>query len=288
MWDALPSGLFLGGAPFNVSAHLNELDEEVYFVSRVGKDRLGKEAVRRIKGREISSALIQKDDDHETGFVEVELDQSGNPEYRIIEPVAWDLIEMSDELKEQANSAWGIVFGSLAQRSISSRETIRQLLEMPGKKIFDINLRSPHFSREVVEHSIKAADVVKLNEDELAYLKEWFELSSDHADAIKELCHHYSCETVCVTKGGSGAEMLHRGQWASHPGYKVEVADLVGAGDAFFASLISGIRQELGPDELLRRANATGAFVASRAGALPHYDMSDIQQISKQNPFDKG
>ena len=279
LWDALPSGLFLGGAPFNVSCHLNELNEEVSFASRVGKDRLGYEALRRISSRDIKTNLIQEDNQHESGFVEVQLDAPGDPEYHIIEPVAWDFISPNTDLKEEAANSWGIVFGSLAQRNEHSRQTIQELFNTSALKIFDINLREPYCYYEIVLESVRAADVLKFNIEELSYLIDWFELKKEPYQAIEELSIKYECETVCMTRGANGAVLYHKGQWSEHPGYRIEMADAVGAGDAFLAALVSGLHQNLNSDELLVEANATGAYVASQVGANPHYTKRDIHEI---------
>ena len=281
LWDALPSGLYLGGAPYNVSVHLHELGEGVSFASRVGRDRLGQEVKRRVERAGISTDLIQTDDYYETGFVEVELDANGNPEYTIIEPVAWDHIELEAQLKQRANEAWGIVFGSLAQRKTHSRETISNLLESSAKKILDLNIREPFYDKGTIQLSMKAADVLKFNEVELELLTDWFNLPADERQAMEKLSSSFECETVCMTRGSEGSILFHEEEWSEHPGFCVSTADAVGAGDAFLAALISGLHQNLEPDELLSHANATGAYVATQNGATPHYTMHNIIELKK-------
>ncbi|HEX7018650.1 MAG TPA: PfkB family carbohydrate kinase, partial [Gemmatimonadaceae bacterium] len=144
LWDALPAGLFLGGAPFNVACHLRAAGARVSMVSRVGRDRLGEEALRRMPWYGVGSDLIQLDDELATGFVRVTLDDAGNPDYEILEPVAWDAIAASDPLLRRAADARAIIFGSLAQRHPVSRATIRRLWDTDALLVFDANLRPPY------------------------------------------------------------------------------------------------------------------------------------------------
>jgi fructokinase len=160
LWDALPAGLFLGGAPFNVAGHLHALGVRVGVVSRVGDDRLGTEALERLARSGIATDLVQIDPALETGFVSVTLDDDGIPAYDIVEPAAWDHIALQDGLLERAASAAAIVFGSLAQRHVVSRATIERLCEVDVPKVFDVNLRPPYDDVAVVRHSLGHADIV--------------------------------------------------------------------------------------------------------------------------------
>lgn len=283
LWDALPDGLFLGGAPFNVACHLRALGEEVAFVSRVGDDVLGDEAMRRLRAYSLDTDLMQVDESLPTGFVRVDLDATGEPDYEIVEPAAWDAITLSDALRQRADEAAALVFGSLAQRADPSRRTIRALCATDALRVFDINLRPPYIDREVVERSLTSADVVKLNDHELRRLRSWFDLPSGAEAAMDELAATFKCSAVCVTWGGEGARLWKDGQCWSHPGYAAEVADTVGAGDAFLAALLSGILNDLDGATVLDRANQLGAYVASRSGALPSYRVDgpdEIEQIA--------
>lgn len=279
LWDSLPAGLFLGGAPLNVGFHLHELNEQVSVVSRVGNDRLGNEALSRIQFKGLETGLIQTDEHYETGFVQVQVDADGNPDYEIIAPAAWDEIELTDTLREEADSAWAMVFGTLAQRNAHTRETIEALYDSNCLKIFDINIRKPFDDREVVQTSLEAADIVKLNDIELQQLMTWFELDREPESTVRSLANKFGCDTICVTQGGKGAMLLHKGKWTEHKGYTIQVADAVGAGDAFLAALINGIRKGKNNEELLRFANAAGALVASKYGATPEYALEDIMKL---------
>jgi fructokinase len=279
LWDALPAGLFLGGAPFNVACHLRALGVPVGMVSRVGADRLGREAVQRVRRHGIGTELIQVDPELPTGFVCVTLDAQGNAEYDIVAPAAWDAIEPTDAVLRRAAAARAIVFGSLAQRAVTTRDTIELLWETGALKVFDVNLRSPYHSPEIVERSLRRSNVVKLNHEELRQLASWFGLPDAPRAATAALAERFGCEIVCVTRGSSGAALWRDGRWTEHPGFRVEVADTVGAGDAFLAAVLAELLD--GRDDLaaLRRANLIGAYVATQPGAVPGYDGEAIARI---------
>lgn len=279
LWDALPSGLFLGGAPLNVGSHLHQLGEDVAMVSRVGDDRLGNEAIRRIKQKELSTELIQRDQQFETGFVEVEVDGEGDPNYTIVEPVAWDKIELTHQIKLALDKAWAVVFGSLAQRKNKSRETIHFIQNIDTLKVFDANLREPFYNKEIIEASIQAADILKLNEEELQKIITLFSFPATEKKAIRAIAEFFDCSTITVTKGGQGAILFHNDEWMEHRGFDIQVKDTVGAGDAFLAALLQGIRLEKKIEELLLFANAAGALTASQFGGIPEYNYNDVDQL---------
>lgn len=277
LWDSLPSGLYLGGAPLNVCYHLNQLDIESVIASKVGKDRLGKEAVRRIKMMEISTDLVQYDEQHETGFVGVELTESGDPQYNILQPVAWDEIILSDKLEDTAEQSSGLVFGTLAQRNETSRKTIQALMGRGLTLIFDMNLRKPFINKKVIRQSLEVADIVKMNEDELNHLIDWYSLPGGPKSAVEDIVGQFNCSTVCVTKGANGSMLFKDGKWFEHKGFPVKAKDVVGAGDAFLASLIHGIITGEEGKDLLVYANATGSLIAQKDGATPQYNIDEIR-----------
>jgi len=282
LWDALPGGLFLGGAPLNVHYHLSQLGEATQIVSRVGNDRLGREALRRIEYLQLNTELIQLDDELETGFVEVSLDESGDPEYTFAAPVAWDNIQAENAILDTLDEAWAVVFGSLVLRDQRSKTAVQQMLKEDIIKVCDINLRAPHYDKKTVEACLQAADILKLNSEELQQLITWFGLPKTDRAAIEELCKCFECSTVSVTQGSKGALLFHQGEWAQHPGYSTQVADAVGAGDAFLAALLHGLHNKLDSEEVLSLANASGAYVASCSGALPDYTIDDIEDIQNE------
>ena len=270
LWDALPAGLFLGGSPFNVACHLRAAGCPVAMVSRVGADLLGEEALRRLTRYGVGTDLVQVDPSLPTGFVRVTIDGAGNPEYEIVEPAAWDAVAPSDALLRRAADARAIVFGSLAQRSATTRGTIeRLLLETPALKVFDVNLRPPYDDRDVVRRSLARADVVKMNEGEMRRLAAWFELPSEPRPMAAALAEQFDCRTVCITRGPEGAALWREGRWLEHPGFEVDVRDTVGAGDAFLAVLLAGLLTGMEDQALLRHANLIGAYVVTQFGAVP-------------------
>jgi fructokinase len=241
--------------------------------SRVGKDRLGLEALRRMRWKDMSDDLIQLDEERATGFVEVTLDDDGVPEYTIVQPVAWDEITLTDALLARVENARALVFGSLAQRSATSRDTVQRLYRSDTVTVFDVNLRPPFDSRTAVRDSLGHSDIVKLNIDELQQLSGWFGWAKGDSDEqIRDLMDQFDCETVCVTRGADGAVLAHEDQRFEHPGSSVDVVDTVGAGDAFLATLLAGILEGWPPRTVLARANRLGAYLAGCLGATPDYD----------------
>ncbi len=284
LWDALPHGLFLGGAPFNVAGHLHMLGEPVAMVSRVGQDVPGDQVLRRMKTMGLTTQFIQLDAAHDTGVVNVTLERADHPEYEIVAPAAWDFIEITRELQELTATAQALVFGSLAQRHSVSRKTIEQLRKQSKFNVFDVNLRPPYDRKEVVEASLRDAHVAKLNDTELLRLAEWFGLPGDFRKAAIALAAAFDCETICITRGGNGAALWHRHTWSEHPGFAVPVKDTIGAGDAFLAALLSGLLAGRSGEEVLAFANAVGAFVAMHSGAIPRLDRDEINRIRYGRP----
>lgn len=271
LWDALPAGLFLGGAPFNVACHLRAAGLPVTMVSRVGVDTLGDEALRRAALYGVGTDLIQRDAELPTGFVRVTVDETGNAEYEVVEPSAWDAIEADRELLRRAREARAIVFGSLAQRNAVSRATIERVLESDALLVFDANLRPPYDDPAVVRRSLERASVVKVTESELRRIARWLDLASDGEtlDTVTALVERFGCDAVCVTRGREGAALWREGRWTEHAGYEVEVRDTVGAGDAFLAVLLAGILAGKEDGAILQHATLIGAYVATQPGAVP-------------------
>lgn len=277
LWDALPAGLFLGGAPLNVCLNLNQLGATAQMVSRVGKDRLGKEACDRIEKGGLSTAYIQQDDKYETGFVKVEVNSEGDPEYQILHPAAWDYINIRERnISKLLKNSWAVVFGTLAHRQNPS---LGELLALKCKKVLDMNLRAPHFEKGRVMELVEQSDILKMNEDEMRLLQKWYSLPGNIEEAAWELSSRYNCQTICITRGREGSVLLHRNNWLEHRGYAVNVKDAVGAGDAFLAALLYGLKTEREQQQLLPLANAAGAFVASQSGANPEFSIGFLESV---------
>ena len=287
LWDALPAGLFLGGAPFNVACHLRAAGVPVAMVSRVGADQLGEEALRRAARHGVDGSLVQVDPTLPTGFVRVAVDAAGHPAFDIVAPAAWDAIALTDALRARAAGARAIVYGTLAQRAPATRVTLERLLAAtPALRVLDVNLRPPHVDREIVRRSLASAAVVKVSEDELRRLAGWFALPGGDDPVpgprtVEGLAAAFACGTVCVTRGSRGAALWRDGRWTEHPGYEVEVRDTVGAGDAFLAVLLAGLLGGADDRAALQHANLIGAYVATQQGAVPE----DLPAVSPTPPL---
>ena len=195
--------------------------------------------------------------------------EDGNAEYHIVEPAAWDNIESTRLLLERAAAARAVVFGTLAQRNAVTRDTVRRVLETRALKVLDVNLRPPYDDREIIRDSLRRADVVKLNENEMRRLASWFDLRGNLERTAAVLVETFGCRVVCVTRGRNGAALWRDGRWTEHPGFEVEVRDTVGAGDAFLAVLLAGLVNGTEDEALLHHANLIGAYVATHHGAVP-------------------
>jgi fructokinase len=271
LWDLFPDGKRLGGAPFNVAYHARQLGTEAGSVSRVGSDALGEEILRDADARGLPLELIQVDPVLPTGTVNVELDEAGNPRFTITENVAWDALALTKSIDTILRGVKAIAFGTLAQRSIKSRETIRGVLarSTASVKLYDINLRPPFYTEEVIRYSLDAATIVKLNDEELATVCELLALPQDEAAACETLCRHFHLDLVCVTKGERGCSVHQASGAFDVPGRSVNVVDTVGAGDAFSAALLVKLLGGEPPAPAAQFANAIGALVATKAGATP-------------------
>lgn len=279
LWDALPTGLFLGGAPFNVACHLRQLGIPVRFASRVGNDELGREIRHRMGERGIDADLLQVDEGLPTGFVRVALDARGGPAFTIHEPSAWDTIAPTDELVEAARRSQAVVYGSLAWRSRITRATILEALAVAPLAAIDVNLRPPFDQRATVLAATEAADVVKLSDSELDRFSEWLGLTGSVEARARALAKELELQALCVTAGAAGAMLLAEDRWLVAPGIPVDVADTVGAGDSFFAALLAGLVRGGDPAACLSHANAVAAFVASQPGATPALDHASIEAL---------
>ncbi len=194
--------------------------------------------------------------------------------YDIVQNVAWDFIRFEKTHEQLLSEASCFVFGSLAARSKVSRNTLFSLLEMAPKKVYDINLRAPHFSKELVSDLLARADLVKMNLEELQLVSEWFSPHKSVMDNVRFIADKYKVDEMVITKGGSGAIFYTDGSFYNHAGYRVQVADTVGSGDAFLAGLLASLHANVEPAVALERASRLGAFIATKHGACPDYDTS--------------
>lgn len=280
LWDMLPSGPKPGGAPLNVAIHLIRQGQTPKLVSKIGNDTLGWNLVDFLTKEGLERNFIQVDEALPTSQVNIHLDERRNATYEICEPVAWDNIQPNSENMEIAVKADLIIFGSLASRNKTTRETLFQLLERTqATRLLDVNLRPPYDNPEVINEMLKKADFIKLNNDELVIIAGWHKQDGEEKELINWISEFFQCPTVCVTRGENGAALLINNHIYEHPGFKVEAVDTVGAGDSFLASLIAHLAQNYNPQESLEYACATGAFVASQKGAVPAYSEKEIKMI---------
>ncbi|TGD78788.1 carbohydrate kinase family protein [Hymenobacter wooponensis] len=238
LWDMLPDGRQPGGAPYNVAVQLQRLGHSAQLISRVGEDELGAGLLTVMEQQGLDRQLIQRSQTHLTGVVKVNL-TPGPRVYKIVEPVAWDYLQHTDELRAAVADARMVVYGSLAARSATTRETLYRLLQVARFKVFDVNLRPPHYTRTVVKYLLRQADLVKLSEPELAEIMGWLGQSSAEATALPWLAAHFNLEAVCLTKGSAGATLWYRNELISEAGHPATAADCLGASDAFLATLLT-------------------------------------------------
>ncbi len=284
LWDRLPSGAKPGGAPMNVALHLNAIGLDASIASSVGKDEAGQELIDFLRKSGVQTNLIQQDAKLPTSEVLVHLDANNNATYEICEPVAWDNIQLNSELDEKAKNSGLIIYGSLASRNETTRQTLLKLMDNEeAVKLIDVNLRKPYDKQDVLEVLLAKSDIVKLNDDELVVFARWHGINStSEKELIEWFVNHYKVDMLCVTRGEKGAIMFYNKEFYEHPGFKVNAVDTVGAGDAFLAGLVASFLQKKTPSEAIAFACATGAFVASKAGATPKYDMNEINAILNQ------
>ena len=276
LWDMLPGEVLPGGAPMNVAYHCKKLGVNPALITKVGHDEDGKQLIELMEGQGISTDYFQMDFTLNTGLVKATIGSNSEVSYDILKPVAWDNIEWDDAFASLMSGANYFVFGSLASRSEQSRNTLYRLLEAAKYKVLDINLRSPHYTRAIVEHLLTDIQLLKLNLSELELITGWFAGYRHERDRIRALQDKFHTPNIIVTRGEDGSLFCTEGKIYEHPGYKVELADTIGSGDAFLAGMITHLFRGSAPAEALAFASAMGAFVASRPGPCPPYDISEI------------
>jgi fructokinase len=283
LWDLLPKGKQLGGAPANFAYMTGLLGDRAIVASRIGKDRLGNAAARRVARLGLPTAHLQADAGHPTGTVNVSVDSQGQPRFEIIEGVAWDFFDWTPQWQALAAEADAVCFGTLAQRSAQSRKTIVSFLEAvrPGTlRIFDVNLRQAFFSKDILAESAARTDIMKLNDEELPRVAELLGVAAgERATTARALLKKYRLKLLCVTCGGQGSLLVAPDGTDTHPGYPVTVADTVGSGDAFTAALVHKYLRHAPLKAMNAAANRLGSWVASQVGATPPADPAVILGI---------
>jgi fructokinase len=272
LWDVFPDGPRFGGAPANFACHAAAFGADAAMVSCVGDDELGAGAVAALRERRVSTEHVERRLDYPTGTVQVALDDAGKPTFTIAEDVAWDHLRWAAALSPLAESADAVVFGTLGQRSAASRETIQRFLRATrpaALRIYDINIRPPFFSDEVILESLKLANMLKLNDDELPVVAAAAGLSGSDDAVMRQLVEKFELEAIALTRGAAGSLLLRGDQVSEQPGVAVEVVDTVGAGDSFTATLAIGLLRGMDLDTVNQTASRVAAYVCSQAGATP-------------------
>lgn len=272
LWDMLPAGKQLGGAPFNFTFHCHQLGHPSVMVSRVGKDALGQAIWERFRGAQLTLQFIQVDDTHPTGKVKVAVDANGQPSFDIVADVAYDYLAWDADLEKLFGSARAVCFGTLGQRHPVARDTIRKALATAASAliVYDINLRQPYYNREVIESSLHASSWAKLNEDELTVLRSLLDLRGETVQsALADLRNRYSLELVALTRGANGCLVQTGREEVDLPGIPVKVVDTIGAGDAFTAGLVAMTLEGKSLAQSANFANRLAAKVAGSAGGTP-------------------
>jgi len=286
LWDLLPSGPQLGGAPANFAYHARALGADACVITRVGQDDFGQAILRRFEEQGIADGTVQVDDRAPTGTVTVTLSANGIPAYVIHENVAWDRLAVTPAALKAIRLADAVCFGSLAQRGEVSRAAIQRLVAAaPAQslRVFDINLRQKYYSGEVIEESLRLANVLKLNDGELPVLAELFGLKGTTQNQVESLAKKSGLQLVALTRGPAGSLLFQSGQWSDCPSVPIKIVDTVGAGDAFTAALVTGLLQKMDLDEINRLADEVARHVCSCAGATPPLPKEFAEEFAAGN-----
>ncbi|PZX53837.1 fructokinase [Algoriphagus ratkowskyi] len=280
LWDCLPSGAVPGGAPMNVTLNLHQLGLNSRLISAIGNDSDGKNLIDFLQTFNLPVELIQINQEHETSKVLVNDNDPENIKYTIVSPVAWDFIQWNAEMDETVAASDAFVFGTLGVRNTESLSTLLKLLHHKTVRIFDVNFRPPFYDFEIIETLLGFTDILKINEDELEIFADYFDIEPSVKDVCSHLDQHFPMDLICVTQGSKGALIYKDGKITAHEGYKVQVDDSIGAGDAFLSGFIKTYLENLPLEQILDFACKLGAFVASKKGGTPRYELKDVTSVS--------
>lgn len=280
LWDNLPNGKRPGGAPMNVAYHLHKLGLQSHLISSIGNDRAGNELVDFLDGIGVDTHWIQTNDKHETSQVLASVNEENEVSYEIVAPVAWDYIKWEEGMEELIRESDAFVFGSLASRNEISRSTLLKMLSYANYKVFDVNLRAPHYSPKLLSDLLRQADMVKINSAELHIIAEWSNISySRELDVIEEIFSKFGMKEILITKGSKGATYYSRSLTYEYPAYSISVADTIGSGDSFLAAFLAMKLANEPLEFTLDYAVAMGAFITSQSGACPEYSKIDFDRF---------
>ncbi|PWB22359.1 carbohydrate kinase family protein [Flavobacterium sp. HTF] len=280
LWDVFGTEKKIGGAPLNVALRMKTLGCEVAMISCVGNDNDGKAIIDEVKSLGLETSTITTSQDFPTGLVNVTLNERGSATYEINYPSAWDKIALNEVAKKTVEQADVLIYGSLVCRDNVSRNTLEELLLTNVYKVFDVNLRKPHYSYEILNQLMQSANFIKFNDEELleiaAAMHSPFESLEENMNFIVEKT---KAEAICVTRGKHGALLFWKDKIYENEGYPIKVADTVGAGDSFLAALVTSLLNDKEPQNAIDFACAVGALVAEAPGANPKIDLSEIEML---------
>lgn len=279
LFDVFPTHKKIGGAPLNVACRLSSFGNHVSVISAVGKSKSGNKILSYLKSSGIKTDLIQVNPEYKTGKVKVMLNEKGVASYDIKYPKAWDKISLTETAKNEVENAEAFVFGSLVARDESSRNTLYSLIELANYKVFDLNLRRPYYTKEVLFYLMQKANFIKFNDEELyevsAYLGSAYKSLEQN---LKFVAKKTNTKHICVTKGEHGAVLLYNNTLYYNSGYLAKVVDTVGAGDSFLGTLISQLLNGEEPQKAVDFACAIGALVAQSEGANPKITNVEVEE----------
>jgi len=287
LWDVLPSKEVLGGAPGNFAYRLSNLGFPAKVVSRIGNDLRGAKLSQILSERGLDLSLLQMDSKLPTGFVDVRLNENGEPDFTINRGVAYDQIELTEELEKVAASCKVLYFGTLVQRSNKSRETILKLIDMAkdATKFIDLNLRKDCFSAETVLSSLERTNILKLNKDEASAVSKLCGFDAPESKAFaRKVISSFDIDICIITQGENGAYALNKkSEEVVAQGCTVKVVDTIGSGDGFSAGFVSGFLSGLSLNECCRIGNKIGAITATRTGGMPIITFDEIEDFESNN-----
>jgi fructokinase len=283
LWDLFPASVRLGGAALNFAAHIKRLGHEPVLISAVGTDELGDEAIQAITTLGLDASFLQKTERFKTGTAAVRLGPGDQTSFVIERPAAYDAVQLSDGHIEQIikwKPEW-LYYGTLFSSSVNGKDVLRRLLEaLPqAKRFYDLNLRPGSDSQELVFELLRAANVVKLNEEELRSVHEFIQLPAETEAFCRAGAERFGWDAVCITLGARGCAMLAAKEYVEANGHRVDVADTVGAGDAFAAAFMHGIASNRPASEIAEFSNRVGALVASVHGAIPNWTIEEVADL---------
>ncbi|RPG55491.1 MAG: carbohydrate kinase [Flavobacteriales bacterium TMED96] len=280
LWDKLPSGKVPGGAPLNFGYRLNSFEKSLSIISKVGDDSLGKGLTEFLNKSRLETKHIQISKIYKTGEVNVSIDKNGIADYDILNPVAWDNISLNSKNIDLTKNSSIFVFGSLICRNMTSRRTLKELLKIAPFKLFDINLRSPYYNMNLIEELMLSSDFIKFNYEEIEEISSiYINKKANLENMIETISEKTKTKNICVTMGEKGACYYTNNSFYYQDGFKINVLDTVGAGDSFLATLVEGILNKTKPQEILKKACAVAALVASKEGATPTVSMTEINDL---------